>query len=110
MTMQGIQGAIFQMISHGFISGALFLSVGVVYDRLHTRDIERYGNLSKNMPFFSAVFVILMLGSVGSSGTSEFVGEILVLVGTSKVAPFVYNDCSIRGFIAWRNLYASSWA
>ncbi len=82
---QGVEGAVFQMISHGVISAALFLSVGVVYDRLHTRDINRYGNLSKNMPFYACVFVILMLGSVGLPGTSGFVGEFLALLGAFKV-------------------------
>ena len=85
LNVQGIQGAMFQMISHGVISAALFLSVGVVYDRLHTRDINRYGNLSKNMPLYACVFVILMLGSVGLPGTSGFVGEFLALLGAYKV-------------------------
>lgn len=85
LNLQGIDGAIFQMISHGVISAALFLSVGVVYDRLHTRDINRYGNLSKNMPLYACVFVILMLGSVGLPGTSGFVGEFLALLGVYKV-------------------------
>ncbi len=81
MTTQGVEGAIFQMISHGLISGALFLCVGVVYDRLHTRDIDRYGGIVKNMPRYATVFMILMLGSVGLPGTSGFVGEFLVLLG-----------------------------
>ena len=89
LTPQGMQGAIFQMISHGLVSGALFMAVGVVYDRLHTRDIDAYGNLAKNMPFYSAVFIILMLGSVALPGTSGFIGEVLVLVGAFQVAPFV---------------------
>jgi len=89
LTPQGLQGAIFQMMSHGLVSGALFMAVGVVYDRLHTRDIDSYGNLAKNMPFYSTVFVILMLGSVALPGTSGFIGEVLVLVGTFKIAPFV---------------------
>lgn len=85
LTVQGVQGAIFQMLSHGIISAALFLCVGVVYDRLHTRDINRYGNLSKNMPLYATTFVILMLGSVGLPGTSGFVGEFLALLGAFKV-------------------------
>jgi NADH-quinone oxidoreductase subunit M len=85
LNTQGVEGAIFQMISHGVISAALFLSIGVVYDRLHTRDINRYGNLAKNMPVFACVFVILMLGSVGLPGTSGFVGEFLALMGAYKV-------------------------
>ena len=69
------------MLSHGIISAALFLCVGVVYDRLHTRDIARYGGLVKNMPKYATVFMVLMLGSVGLPGTSGFVGEFLVLLG-----------------------------
>ncbi len=84
-TTQGIAGGIFQMISHGLISGALFLTVGVVYDRLHTREISRYGGLVKNMPKYATVFMIFMLGSVGLPGTSGFVGEFLALLGTFKV-------------------------
>lgn len=78
---QGIEGAVFQMISHGVISAALFLCVGVVYDRLHTRDISRYGGIVKNMPAYATVFMIFMLGSVGLPGTSGFVGEFLTLLG-----------------------------
>jgi|TARA_R110002126_G_scaffold13118_3_gene56570 NADH-quinone oxidoreductase subunit M len=84
-TTQGIEGGIFQMISHGLISGALFLSVGVIYDRLHTREISRYGGIVKNMPKYATVFMILMLGSVGLPGTSGFVGEFLVLIGVYQV-------------------------
>lgn len=80
-TQQGVEGAIFQMISHGVISAALFLCVGVVYDRLHTRDIGRYGGIVKNMPAYACVFMIFMLGSVGLPGTSGFVGEFLSLLG-----------------------------
>lgn len=85
MTTQGVEGSIFQMLSHGLISGALFLCVGVVYDRLHTREISRYGGLVKNMPKYATVFMILMLGSVGLPGTSGFVGEFLVLLGAFQV-------------------------
>lgn len=87
LNIQGVQGAVFQMISHGIVSAALFLAIGVVYDRLHTRDINRYGNLSKNMPVYACVFVILMLGAVGLPGTSGFVGEFLSLLGAFKVDP-----------------------
>jgi NADH-quinone oxidoreductase subunit M len=80
-TQQGVDGAMFQMLSHGIISAALFLCVGVVYDRLHTRDIARYGGLVKNMPKYATVFMVLMLGSVGLPGTSGFVGEFLALLG-----------------------------
>lgn len=82
---QGLEGAIFQMISHGLISAALFLCVGVVYDRLHTREIARYGGIVKNMPKFATLFMLFMLGSVGLPGTSGFVGEILVLMGAFQV-------------------------
>lgn len=80
-TQAGVQGAVFQMISHGVLSAALFLCVGVVYDRLHTREIARYGGIAKNMPHYAIFFVIFMLGSVGLPGTSGFVGEMLALVG-----------------------------
>ncbi len=84
LTQQGIEGAIFQMISHGVISAALFLCVGVLYDRLHSREIGRYGGIVKNMPAFATVFMIFMLGSVGLPGTSGFVGEFLSLLGAFK--------------------------
>ncbi len=84
-TTQGVEGGIFQMLSHGIISAALFLCVGVVYDRLHTREISRYGGLVKNMPKYATVFMILMLGSVGLPGTSGFVGEFLTLMGAFQV-------------------------
>jgi len=77
VTSQGVGGAIFQMLSHGLISAALFLCVGVVYDRLHTREIGRYGGLVNNMPRYAIVFMIFMLASVGLPGTSGFVGEFL---------------------------------
>lgn len=79
---QGIEGAIFQMISHGLVSGALFLCVGVLYDRLHTREIARYGGLVNNMPIYAAVFLLFTMASVGLPGTSGFVGEMLVLLGS----------------------------
>ncbi|PCJ99761.1 MAG: NADH-quinone oxidoreductase subunit M [Zetaproteobacteria bacterium] len=84
-TQEGVEGAIFQMISHGIISAALFLCVGVVYDRLHTRDIGRYGGLVKNMPLYATFFMIFTLGSVGLPGTSGFVGEFLSLLGAFQV-------------------------
>lgn len=85
LTAQGIQGGLFQMISHGIISGALFLCVGVVYDRLHTREIGRYGGIVKNMPIYATVFMLFMLGSVGLPGTAGFVGEFLALLGAFRV-------------------------
>jgi NADH-quinone oxidoreductase subunit M len=84
-TAQGLSGALFQMLSHGVVSGALFLIVGVVYDRMHTREIARYGGLVHRMPLYAAVFMVMMLASVGLPGTSGFVGEFLVLVGTFQV-------------------------
>ena len=79
-TIQGIEGAIIQMISHGIVSAALFLCVGVVYDRIHTREIERYGGLVNRMPLYSFSFMIFILASLGLPGTSGFVGEFLVLL------------------------------
>ena len=81
MNQQGIQGSIFQMLSHGVVSGALFLCVGVVYDRLHTREIARYGGLASNMPKYAVVFLLFTMANVGLPGTSGFVGEMLILVG-----------------------------
>ncbi|HTI66816.1 MAG TPA: NADH-quinone oxidoreductase subunit M [Caulobacteraceae bacterium] len=77
----GIQGAIFQMLSHGVISGALFLCVGVIYDRMHTREIAFYGGLVNRMPWYAAVFMLFTMGNVGLPGTSGFVGEILTMTG-----------------------------
>lgn len=85
LTQQGVHGAIFQMLSHGIVSGALFLCVGVVYDRMHSRDISYYGGLVERMPLYATVFMLFMLASVGLPGTSGFVGEFLVLVGAFKV-------------------------
>ena len=81
MTEQGIAGAMFQMISHGLVSAALFFAVGVVYDRLHTREIDAYGGVVDAMPKYAVFFMFMMLASVGLPGTSGFVGEFLVLVG-----------------------------
>ena len=82
MNRQGIEGAMIVMLSHGLVSGALFLVVGVVYDRLHTREIARYGGLSDNMPGYALLFMVFTMASVGLPGTSGFVGEFLSLVGT----------------------------
>ena len=82
MNQQGVQGAIFQMVSHGLVSGALFLCVGVVYDRLHTRDIAAYGGLVKSMPLYAVAFMVFTMANVGLPGTSGFVGEFLTLLGT----------------------------
>ena len=83
-TRQGIDGAIFQMISHGLVSGALFLSVGVVYDRMHTREISAYGGLVKRMPLYAFVFMFFTMANIGLPGTSGFVGEFMVLLGTFR--------------------------
>tara|TARA_Y100000590_G_scaffold144053_1_gene165603 strand:+ start:5946 stop:7442 length:1497 start_codon:yes stop_codon:yes gene_type:complete len=84
MTEQGIQGSIFQMISHGLVSAALFLCVGVVYDRQHTRLINKYGGLVSIMPKYAIVFMVFTLGAIGLPGTTGFIGEFLVLIGTFK--------------------------
>ncbi len=86
---QGLEGAMVQMISHGIVSGALFLCVGVIYDRMHTRDINFYGGLVNKMPIYATVFMIFMLGSVGLPGTSGFVGEFLVIVGAFQYSSLV---------------------
>ncbi|MCL1628381.1 MULTISPECIES: NADH-quinone oxidoreductase subunit M [Roseinatronobacter] len=86
---QGVDGAIFQMISHGFISGALFLGVGVIYDRMHTREIEAYGGLVNRMPVYAAVFLLFTMANVGLPGTSGFVGEFLTFMGVFQVNTWV---------------------
>jgi NADH-quinone oxidoreductase subunit M len=83
-TIQGIGGGIFQMLSHGIVSGALFLCVGVVYDRMHTREIAAYGGLVDRMPLYAAAFMVFTLANVGLPGTSGFVGEFLTLIGTFR--------------------------
>jgi NADH-quinone oxidoreductase subunit M len=85
----GIQGSIIQMLSHGFVSAALFMVVGVVYDRIHSREIASYGGLAERMPFYATVFMLFMLASVGLPGTSGFVGEILVIIGVFQVNSWV---------------------
>jgi NADH-quinone oxidoreductase subunit M len=86
---QGVDGAIFQMISHGFISGALFLLVGVIYDRMHTREIDAYGGLVNRMPAYALVFMFFTMANVGLPGTSGFVGEFLTLMGIFQVNTWV---------------------
>src|SRR5882757_402727 len=85
VTEEGLQGAVIQMLSHGVVSAALFLIVGVVYDRMHTREIARYGGLADIMPRYAVAFMIFMLASIGLPGTSGFIGEFLVLLGTFQV-------------------------
>ena len=84
-TVQGIEGSIIQMISHGIVSAALFLCVGVVYDRLHTREISRYGGLVSKMPMYAFTFMVFILASLGLPGTSGFVGEFLVLLSIFSI-------------------------
>lgn len=83
---QGIAGGMFQMISHGIVSGALFLCVGVAYDRMHTREIKAYGGLVNRMPIYALVFMVFTMANVGLPGTSGFVGEFMTLLGTFKVS------------------------
>ncbi|MCW2309304.1 NADH-quinone oxidoreductase subunit M [Rhodobium gokarnense] len=89
MTTQGVQGGIFQMLSHGIVSGALFLCVGVIYDRMHTREIAAYGGLVNRMPWYAVAFMVFTLANVGLPGTSGFVGEFLTLVAAFKVNTWV---------------------
>ena len=88
-TVQGVQGALMQMLSHGALSAALFLCVGVLYDRIHSREIARYGGLVHRMPLYAFVFMIFILGTVGLPGTSGFVGEFLILVGAYQVSSWL---------------------
>ncbi|WP_214472910.1 NADH-quinone oxidoreductase subunit M [Mesorhizobium sp. dw_380] len=89
MNQEGVQGAIFQMLSHGLVSGALFLCVGVIYDRMHTREIAAYGGLVNNMPKYATVFMIFTMANVGLPGTSGFVGEFLTMLGVFRVNTWV---------------------
>jgi NADH-quinone oxidoreductase subunit M len=85
-TVQGVAGGVFQMISHGIVSGALFLCVGIVYDRMHTREISAYGGLVNRMPLYAMVFMVFTMANVGLPGTSGFIGEFMTLLGTFKVS------------------------
>ena len=100
MTQQGIEGSIFQMISHGLVSAALFLCVGVVYERMHTRLINRYGGIVTIMPKYAIVFMIFTLGAIGLPGTSGFVGEFLILIGTFKKSFLVATIASLGVILA----------
>ena len=86
LNQQGLDGAIYQMISHGFISGALFLCVGVIYDRMHTREISAFGGLVSRMPLYALIFMFFTMANVGLPGTSGFIGEFLTLAGTFQVS------------------------
>ena len=92
--VQGLEGAMIVMLSHGLVSGALFLSVGVIYDRLHTREIDRYGGLAINMPKYSLFFMLFTMASVGLPGTSGFVGEFLSLAGIYQLSSWVTAVCT----------------
>jgi NADH-quinone oxidoreductase subunit M len=113
MNQQGIEGAIIVMLSHGLVSGALFLCVGVIYDRLHTRDIARYGGLANNMPAYALFFLLFTMASVGLPGTSGFVGEFLSLTGTFAASSWLALVCGtgiILGaaymlYLYWRVAY-----
>jgi NADH-quinone oxidoreductase subunit M len=87
--VMAVHGAVFQMISHGLVSGALFLCVGVVYDRMHTRDIEAYGGLVSPMPRYATAFMVFTMANVGLPGTSGFIGEFLTMIGTFQVNTWV---------------------
>src|SRR3712207_238625 len=89
LTPQGVQGALFQMISHGFVSGALFLCVGVIYDSMHTREIAAYGGLVNRMPLYAVALMVFTMANVGLPGTSGFVGEFLALMGAFRANPWV---------------------
>ena len=88
-SQQGIDGAIFQMLSHGIVSAALFLCVGVVYDRMHTREIAAYGGLVERMPIYALAFMVFTMANVGLPGTSGFVGEFLTLLAAFKANTWV---------------------
>ena len=106
---QGIEGSLLVMLSHGLVSGALFLCVGVIYDRLHTREISRYGGLANNMPAYAVLFLLFTMASVGLPGTSGFVGEFLAMMGTYRFnswAAFVAVTGIITGAAYMLYLYA----
>ncbi len=106
MTAQGVAGGIFQMISHGIVSAALFLCVGVVYDRMHTREIAAYGGLANRMPVYAFAFMLFTMANVGLPGTSGFVGEFLSLIGTFRVNTWVATLATLgtilsAGYALW---------
>ena len=116
MNQQGIEGAIIVMLSHGLVSGALFLCVGVIYDRLHTREIARYGGLANNMPAYALFFLLFTMASIGLPGTSGFVGEFLALLGMFEASSWVALVCGtgiILGaaymlWLYWRVVFGSA--
>jgi NADH-quinone oxidoreductase subunit M len=100
VTEEAVQGAVIQMLSHGLISGALFLCVGVLYDRMHTHEIARFGGLVERMPAYAFVFMVFTLASIGLPGTSGFVGEFLILLGTFKVSTLETTLAATALFLA----------
>jgi NADH-quinone oxidoreductase subunit M len=100
VTAQGVSGGIFQMISHGIVSAALFLCVGIIYDRMHTREIAAYGGLVNRMPLYAFVFMIFSLANIGLPGTSGFVGEFLTLIGTFRVNNWVASLAAIGSILS----------
>lgn len=104
MTTEGVQGAIFQMISHGVISGGLFLVIGMLYERLHTRDRDAFGGVAATMPFFATAFLVLTLGSLGLPGTMGFVGEIMVLLSLFQ-ENMVWGALAATGAL-WSAMYS----
>src|SRR5207249_9511575 len=108
MNQQGFAGAMMQMLNHGVSTGALFLLVGVVYDRRHTRLIADLGGLWKRLPVYAAVFLVVMLSSIGLPGTNGFVGEFLVLLGAFR-SDIAHAAFSVLGFTpTWGNLWAAA--
>jgi len=102
LTTTGIQGGIYQMIAHGFSTGALFLLVGIVYDRRHTREIADYGGIAKVMPWYAAAFLVTTLASIGLPGTNGFIGEFLILIGTFQASPFIAGGAGLGVILgAW---------
>jgi NADH-quinone oxidoreductase subunit M len=116
MNRQGIEGGLIVMLSHGLVSGALFLCVGVVYDRMHTREIDRYGGLANNMPFYALFLLLFTMAAVGLPGTSGFVGEFLALLGSYRAhswVAFVATTGIVLGaaymlYLYWRIAYGTA--
>ncbi len=112
---QGIEGALIVMLSHGLVSGALFLCVGVIYDRMHTREIEKYGGLANNMPAYALLFLLFTMAAVGLPGTSGFVGEFLAMMGTYQVSTWgaifattgIILGAAYMLFLYWRIAYGA---
>jgi NADH-quinone oxidoreductase subunit M len=109
MNRQGIEGAMLVMLGHGLVSGALFLCVGVVYDRLHTRQINRYGGLSDNMPGYALLFMVFTMASIGLPGTSNFPGEFLSMVGTYQASTWGAVAAAFSTILAAANMLWLYW-